>query len=261
MERRLDVATGESVAFSYELAGLGSRFLALAIDLAIQIGIAFAAVAILAWIGSGVPRASAVKTESDPALTRFVVAVLIGIAVFAAFLLFFGYFIIFEWRWGGRTPGKRMLGIRVVRDGGFPLDFTASVVRNVVRLAELGLGFYAVSAIATVLSPANRRLGDMAAGTIVVRDNRFERLTASGLRERLDAADLPDRDDAVVRDLGEAERDLVRRYAARRETLPVAARVKLAATIAAVVRPKLAASFAHLDDDDLLVHVARTALR
>ena len=93
-----------------------------------------------------------------------------AILAIAAFLLFFGYFIFFEWRFAGRTPGKRLLGIRVVRDGGFPLDFTGAVVRNVVRILEFGLGLLRASAISTLLSPQNRRLGDYAAGTIVVRD-------------------------------------------------------------------------------------------
>jgi hypothetical protein len=96
----------------------------------------------------------------------------------------------------------------------------------------------------------------MAAGTIVVRDNRFERLRAAP--ERYVARE---RDDAVVDGLSEAERELVRRYMDRRGSLNLDARTAVAAQIAAAVRPKLAASFEHLSDDDLLVHLAGTALR
>jgi uncharacterized RDD family membrane protein YckC len=213
MERNVEVATGESVAFSYELAGLGSRFFAVFIDLTIQF----------------------------------------SVLILAA--LFIGYFIIFEWRWNGRTPGKRLLGIRVVRDGGFPLDFTAAVIRNVVRILEAALGFYAISAISTLLSPSNRRLGDMAAGTLVVRDKRYERFKTLPLGRD---TDVPD--DTIVHDLSPAERDLIRRYVDRRPTLGLEARTTVAAQIAATVRPKLAASFDHIDDDHLLVHLAATAL-
>lgn len=257
MERNVDVTTGESVVFSYELAGLGSRFYAVAIDLAIQIAVAVAALLLLAWVGSGVkPHAGDVA----PAFEKTIDAIAIGMLSVAAFLLFFGYFIVFEWRFNGRTPGKRLLGIRVVRDGGFPLDFTSAVIRNVVRILEIGLGFYAISAIATLTSPANRRLGDMAAGTIVVRENRFERAEAPDLASITSATRGRADDDAVVADLTANERDLIRRYAARRPKLSVAARNDVAADIASTVRPKLAVPFTHLDDDDLLVHLATTAL-
>jgi uncharacterized RDD family membrane protein YckC len=250
MERNVEVATGESVAFSYELAGLGSRFFAVFIDLTIQFSVLILAALIVAWVSSSLP-----VTAKATSLTKMESAILTSLLVIGFFVLFFGYFIIFEWIWNGRTPGKRLLGIRVVRDGGFPLDFTASVIRNVVRILELVLGFYAISAISTLLSPSNRRLGDMAAGTIVVRDKRYERFKTLPL-----ARDDDDRDDALARDLTSAERDLIRRYVDRRPALSLEARTAVAAQIAATVRPKLAASFDHIDDDHLLVHLATTAL-
>jgi len=198
------------------------------------------------------PGAHSAAAASVP--TKLEHAVLIGLLVAAGFLLFDGYFIIFEWLWCGRTPGKRLIGIRVVRDGGFALDFTSSVIRNAIRILEFALGFYAISALATLLSPRNRRLGDMAAGTIVVRDGRFERAAAPPLGSR-DGADDP-----LVRELGAPQRELVRRYAARRATLNRIARAAVAADIAALVRPRLAASFTHLGDDELLVYLAATSL-
>jgi uncharacterized RDD family membrane protein YckC len=249
MERSVDVATGESVAFSYELAGLGSRFFAVFVDLTIQIAVVITISLLIAWLAAAFPVAG-----KAPPVSKLAGAVLNALLIVAGFMLFFGYFIIFEWRWAGRTPGKRLLGIRVVRDGGFPVDFTASVIRNVVRIFEMVFGFYAISAVATLLSPQNRRLGDMAAGTIVVRDHRFERTTAASLRSERD------RDDPLVSDLSPAERDLVLRYAERRKTLNLRARTAVAAQIAATIRPKLTVSFDHIDDDHLLVHLATTAL-
>jgi uncharacterized RDD family membrane protein YckC len=253
MERTVDVATGESVAFSYELAGLGSRFFAVAIDMAIQLSVLVAFLLLFLYLAT-----SQAGGKASPALgpeEKFGAAVLEGLAVFALFMLFFGYFIFCEWRFAGRTPGKRALGIRVVRDGGFPLDFTSAVVRNVVRILEFGVGFYLISALSTLLSPMNRRLGDMAAGTLVVRDQRFERaVTLADIEER------QNRDDVLVRDLTEPERELVRRYVERRESLTTESRAALAARIARGIRPKLGASFEHLDDDALLVHLAESAL-
>jgi len=252
MERNVEIATGESVAFSYELAGLGSRFFAMFVDFSLQLGVALLVFLILLWIASAAPPH--VKTP-PAALTKFEDAVLMSILIVAGFVLFFGYFIIFEWRFNGRTPGKRLLGIRVVRDGGFPVDFTASVVRNVVRMLEFALGFYAMSAVVTLLSPENRRLGDMAAGTLVVRDNRFERATSRAFGER--ERDLAD---PLVRDLTAAQRDLVRRYYERRGSLGLEARTAVSAQIAASIRPKLTVPFDHIDDDHLLVHLATTSL-
>jgi uncharacterized RDD family membrane protein YckC len=252
MERTVEVATGESIAFHYELAGLGSRFFAVFIDLAIQFAVAISMLLILAWAtanfgapGGFGPLPAVGKTER---------AIVLALVIFAAFMLFFGYFIVFEWLWEGRTPGKRALGIRVVRDGGFPLDFTSSVIRNLVRILELGFGFYTISAISTLLSPQNRRLGDMAAGTIVVRDRRFERENV------LDAYAREGPDDPLVRELSRAERELIRRYVARRAGLGARARTQLAAQIARPIRPKLAANYGHLDDDALLVLLVERAL-
>jgi uncharacterized RDD family membrane protein YckC len=250
VERTLEVATGESVAFRYELAGLGSRFYALFIDLTLQAVVLVVALVLLGWIGSSLP---AVKTGLSSSASKQIAGILIGLGIFAVFMLFFGYFIVFEWRWGGRTPGKRLLGIRVVRDGGFPVDFTGSAIRNVVRILEMGLGFYAVSAVVTLLSPQNQRLGDMAAGTLVVRDERYERARPVAQTE-------PGAEDPVVRDLGEPERDLIRRFAARSASLGPGPRAALARSIAAGVRPKLPASYEHLSDEDLLEFLARKAL-
>ncbi len=252
MERSVDVATGESVAFTYELAGLGSRFVAVGIDLALQVGVLLLILGGLAVLGSLAP-----PSVAPPQLGKLGRAVEIAFVSIALFSIFFGYFIAFEIAWAGRTPGKRLLGLRVVRDGGFPLDATSAVVRNVVRILEVALGFYIVSAIATLVSPRNQRLGDMAAGTVVVRDGRYERSAASGLAVARRASES---DDDVVAALAPAERDLIRRYALRRATLSADARASVASRIAPLVRPKLTASFAHLSDDDLLVHLGATAL-
>ncbi len=247
MERTVEIATSESVAFSYELAGIGSRFFAVAIDMSIQFGVALLTFIVLAILAA----TPLVARGPSPPLTKIESAIVTGVLIAAAFVLFFGYFIVFEWLWHGRTPGKRAVGLRVVRDGGFPLDFATSVIRNTVRLLEAGLGLYAVSAIVMLLSPRNRRLGDYAAGTLVVRDNRYE---------RADAPTPADYDAArrAPQTLAAPLRSLVARYVARRDSLDERARPAVAADIAAVVRPHLEADFAYLNDDDLLLHLART---
>ena len=243
MERSLEVRTGEAVAVRYELAGLGSRFLALTLHLAIQIAALLAIAGVLALFALPVGRIVA-RMPGSTTLTALVIAVV----VIVKYVLFFGYFIVFELAWHGRTPGKRALGIRVVRDEGFPVDVGATVVRNCVRIVEAGLGFYGFSAIVVLFSPQNKRLGDYAAGTIVVRESALS--TAS--LEELVAATAP-RDDGLTLD----DRVLIDRFLARRAGLTDAARREIAERIASRMRPKLRASFAHLDDEALLEHLAR----
>jgi len=242
MERSVEVDTGESVAFSYELAGLGSRFLAVFVDMTLQLVgavVLFGAVGVVFAVLGPVRQSALVDAAGS---------LLMAAGIFTVFMIFFGYFIFFEWRWNGRTPGKRLLGLRVVRDGGFPVDFIASAIRNLLRIVEFGFGFYAVSAICMLLSPQNRRLGDLAAGTIVVRDARYERGApiAGGFAG-----------DPLLRDVSSRDRELVHRYLERRSALDGRSRREVAAEIAGRVRPRLPARFDHLEDDALLEHLAR----
>ena len=233
MERSLDVRTPESIAISYELAGLGSRFLAVCIDVAIQIVLLILATTIFAAIGN---------THKGPRLVPQ--PWIYAFYIFLTFLNFFGYFIIFEWLWRGQTPGKKAIGIRVVRDGGFPVDFLTVTIRNVIRALEFGFGFYVLSAISTLVSKENKRLGDFAAGTIVVREGKRD--AVSGYHAYVPDARLdPD------------ERALVERYVERRTMLSPSARARIAAELALRLRPKFTdAAVATLEDDAFLLGVA-----
>jgi uncharacterized RDD family membrane protein YckC len=243
MERTLDIPTAEAVDVHYELAGLGSRFLAVAFDLVVQLLATGLLVGIVAFAA---PPLLGVVTRAG--LRDPVAAMALAFVVIVLFAIFFGYFIVFEVVWNGRTPGKRALGVRVIRAGGFPVDLTAAVVRNLVRVLEVSLGGYALSGIVALRSPRNQRIGDYAAGTIVVWDRP---LRADILDVIADAASA--RDDG----LSAVDRELIERFMQRRATLEVNARAVVAGTIAARVRPKLAAAFPHLDDESLLEHLAR----
>jgi len=240
MLRSVDVRTGEAVEIRYELAGLGSRFLALVVDMLAQFAIAVALLIAFSFAAPGLSRL--------PLAGKNVTAWLIAFAILLFFMIFFGWFAVFEAWWSGRTPGKRALGLRVVRDGGFPLDVGAAIIRNMVRIAEFALGFYTISAMSALISKENKRLGDFAAGTLVVRD-------------RADA--VPDLDAYLARsarsDIGLSAEDrlLVDRFLTRRAALDRSARQRLAARIAERIRPTLQASYAHLDDESLLEFLAR----
>ncbi|HEY5339946.1 MAG TPA: RDD family protein [Candidatus Aquilonibacter sp.] len=242
MDRTLDVRTPESIQFSYELAGVGSRFLAVTLDLLIQIGI----VLLLAWgvaLAAGhSPSVAALHLHGD---ARVAYNIGIAIVIAAVFLIFFGYFILFESLWNGQTPGKKLLGIRVVRDGGYPLDWAASLVRNLIRVGEMIAGFYIVSAFAAVFSPQNKRLGDLAAGTIVVRDARME--SPEALLREMTAPVY-----AATAYVSGEERALIRKFLDRRDELIVPRRAELAHRLAERVRPRLPVELQRLADEDLL---------
>ncbi len=104
---------------------------------------------------------------------------LIALATIGNFLLIFGYFVFFETLWSGQTPGKRWMGLRVICDDGRPVTFFQAMVRNLIRLVDIMpvaavAPSYFVGILSIFISAKNRRLGDLAAGTVVVRERRWE---------------------------------------------------------------------------------------
>jgi uncharacterized RDD family membrane protein YckC len=218
-EDRITIETPEGLTLELSLAGVGSRFAAAIVDWMIQLSIFIALYILLLRIGSS------------------------GAAIFAvaSFLLLFGYDVAFEVLNSGRTPGKRMNGLRVVRDGGRPITFTASTIRNLVRVVDLLPGTYLVGAISIVVSSRNQRLGDIAAGTLVVRDRPRRR----GERDRAWRAPQAPQPPAAsstwdVSAVGEDELVAVRKFLDRRYTLTTDARMQLASTLAQPLRAKVA---------------------
>ncbi|MGH7567489.1 MAG: stage II sporulation protein M [Gemmatimonadales bacterium] len=155
--RRLAIETPEHVVVELELAGIGSRLAAAALDVLILTALFF-----------GLGLASSLARHLLVALGRGWASALL---LFAAFLLFWGYFVLFEALSNGRTPGKRYLGLRVVMDTGHPITFAAAATRNLLRIVDSQPLFsYFVGLLFVLLHRQNKRLGDLVAGTIVVRD-------------------------------------------------------------------------------------------
>ena len=248
MERNVAVRTPESISFYYELAGLGSRFLAVALDTLIQALLSIGILLLLVWAQPGATALGKALGMGD----TLVGAVEAGIAIVILFLVSVGYYVAFEAAWNGQTPGKRAMGIRVVRDGGYPLTFMDSVIRNLIRVIEAAL-VYVPSAISALVSSQNKRLGDLAAGTIVVRDRPFE---VTDTRRWLAADRAAPEALAGLEHLSDDEFALAERYAARSHMLDPAAARETAQRIADAIRPKVTGAAAALSDHDLLLRVA-----
>src|SRR5436853_5650113 len=157
--RRLAIETPEHLVLELELAGVGSRIAAAACD-AVLLGVLS--------FGLGLGLAALLTGRESAGAWSTLVAVL---ALLVLFLLFWGCFLLFEALNDGRTPGKRLMGIRVVMDTGHPITFSAAAVRNLVRIVDMQPVFtYQVGLAFVLFHSQNKRLGDIVAGTVVVRD-------------------------------------------------------------------------------------------
>jgi uncharacterized RDD family membrane protein YckC len=162
---KLTIETPEQTALDFAVAGIGSRFLAIAYDVVIQFLVGLI-VGILGSITLGVVFAGA------PRAGMWVFAIL---ALFY-FVLYFGYYAIFEIWWNGQTPGKRKVGIRVIKDDGRPLTPAESIGRNLMRIVDWLPFFYGVGIISAFLTKGNKRLGDLVVGSLVVRETSLKDL-------------------------------------------------------------------------------------
>jgi uncharacterized RDD family membrane protein YckC len=165
-EEILVIETPERVPLHFALASIGNRFLACAIDHALQasilIVIAIASLVVADYSGIENMLSSAPKW-------------VLALSIVIGFLILSGYFAFFEWLWNGQTPGKRWLKLRVIREDGRPVTFWEAAVRNLLRSFDImPWPFYSIGLISVFISSRDQRVGDMVAGTVVVREREAE---------------------------------------------------------------------------------------
>jgi uncharacterized RDD family membrane protein YckC len=236
---QLSIETPELVAIQMPIAGIGSRFIALLVDYLIWIpGILI------------VGRIFAFFLPSLNAFNKLSEQWAFAIYVFLIFLFNWGYFTLFEAFWNGRTPGKRVARIRVIQRSGRPIGLFESMARNFIRYVDQIPFFYAVGAIAVFATRDHQRLGDLAAGTLVVRD-RIEEAPSSSEATRTFTANiftpptpaaephatftLPDHQ---VARLSGADLQVLESFFARRLDMPLTTREVLAQRIASAIQAK-----------------------
>ncbi len=160
-EETLDIQTPENVAFGYQVAGIGSRFLATLLDTIIVVFLQVAVLIVLALI---------INIFDGSAFADQLSAWIIAIFGLIASLFYWGYYVFFEMLWNGQSPGKRWVGLRVIRIDGTPITLSESLIRNLARLVDFLPAAYGIGVITMFIDKQSRRLGDLAAGTLVVQD-------------------------------------------------------------------------------------------
>ncbi len=273
VEQTYTIETPEHVDLVYTVAGPGTRLLAFVIDTLVMllpvlmlIALAMTALAIASreWVDD-------ILGQRNPAGDSLLIWMALAALTMGLFVVSNFYFVFFELLWNGQSPGKLAMRIRVMRDSGKPVGLAASLIRNLIRIADSLPLFYAAGFVAMLASSNWRRLGDLAAGTIVVKiddgrpagaraaagvhepspsDGRGVRPPDTGLARQLDEAGIGRLDPAFF--------DLVSRWVERREEISPAAVRQIAEKIARPAMERL--GIVGIDPETFLtqVHAART---
>jgi uncharacterized RDD family membrane protein YckC len=231
-----EVITTERVPFQYRVAGVGSRVLAALIDLAI--------IVVLYLVGA---VAGSVVEVGRAGLGQAVVFVW-------AFMLLWGYFMLFEWLWLGQTPGKWAVGLRVIREDGTSITLVQSAVRNIVRVVDLLPFAYGIGFVVAMCNREQRRLGDLAAGTLVVHlDRKVGPIRAVHRAQDVlplaASADVRQRLSTLTREQRQTLLDLC----LRRDQLRVSDRARLFQSVAQYMTQRYALSPAEFQSDEKFV--------
>jgi uncharacterized RDD family membrane protein YckC len=166
------IDTPEQVGLEFSVAGIGSRFVALLMDMLIVCAVFLLELLAMVMIGAAAATTHSIGGVSETAGKWFV-----ALIIFVNFGIFWGYFALFEAYWKGQTPGKRVMKLRVIKDSGRQITFFEALARNLMRVVDYLPSFFLVGVITMLCNKRNQRLGDLVAGTLVVH----ERLDESSL--------------------------------------------------------------------------------
>ncbi len=221
---KLIIDTPEQVHLEFSLAGIGSRFVAIFMDMLLQaliyLGV-FLLFALVPWM---------LGTNFTLGTSKWVAA----FVLLFLFCIYWGYFAIFESLWKGQTPGKRYAGIRVIKDSGRPITPFEAIMRNLLRVVDHFPGMYLVGITCMFLNDKNQRIGDFAAGTVVVHES-------SSLENQL-FFNTRGQGDLVLYQAGRLtiqEVELIEAFLARRLDIPMELRRANATRIADMIGNKL----------------------
>ena len=238
---KLTIETPEQIPLEFPLAGIGSRFLAIALDMLLQ---AFGFL-LLVFIAELLLPTLAHLTSRAWTWTG-------AILILVGFVLYSGYYALFEIFWNGQTPGKRLVRLRVIGDSGRSITVYEALMRNLLRIVDQFPGLYVVGIISVFLTARNKRLGDIVAGTVVVHEKALQEVQPDFTAGTADAAPS-----AGLQISGD-ELELIERFLQRRYDLNPEVRRQSAEQIAARLRARLgAARDGSASPEDYLESLAR----
>jgi len=241
---QLKIDPPEQIALELPLAGIGSRFLAMAIDTLIQVALyLITGLIFLFLLPEGFSIFSFLPKTLGPA-----------IAIFIGFAIYWGYFAIFEIIWKGQTPGKRLAGIRVIKESGRPINAFEAIGRNFLRAVDMQPGIlYGVGLMCMMLNKQSRRLGDFVAGTVVVHEKPTDEVRPTW--------NTAIEDTSAASGLGQVSAEelvLIETYLSRRFELDADVRLRTAIQIADRIKAKTGLQpQSHQHVDDFLEEAAR----
>jgi uncharacterized RDD family membrane protein YckC len=215
---RIKFTTPESVEIEFTLAGIGSRALALMIDYVILAFTLVITVLIWSFIFQQVTDFGVSIFGSNFGLW------LIAISLLSLFFIYTGYFVFFETLWRGQTPGKRIAKIRVVRDDGRPVGLQQAALRALLRPIDETLF---IGAFLITFSNREKRLGDLAAGTIVIQSEMIVKSSSLVISEAAKSFDIQLREIANLSSLLPDDFAIIREYLQRRSGMSKKARIAL----------------------------------
>lgn len=158
------ILSSENVSFAIETAGLASRFAAAGIDFALQLLLTLLLTIVTGYAAFGISHLGSGAAWLESVGSALLIALY--------FLIWYGYYFLFEWLMNGQTPGKKALGLRVVETNGLPLTLWPAFARNMLRIVDFLPLFYGLGTLTAIANGHNRRIGDIAAGTVVARERR-----------------------------------------------------------------------------------------
>ena len=237
---KLTIETPEQIPLEFPLAGIGSRFLAIALDMLIQVLgwllLIFVAELVLPPMARLIPRA-----------WTWGAAVMLLIA----FVLYAGYYALFEIFLNGQTPGKRLVRIRVIGDSGRPITVYEALIRNLLRVVDQFPGLYVVGIISVFVTARNQRLGDVVAGTVVVHEKAMQEVQPDFAAGTVASTASPGPQ------ISSDELELIERFLQRRYDLSPEVRQQSAEQIATRLRARLGLGQDGRGAEDLLELLAR----
>ena len=234
-DEHVNIKTPEYVSLQFQPAGLGSRSAALMIDQALLI-ITNALIFITLFIVM-VGKPNLFNITSLPSYV-------FGFAIVAIFIINWGYFFALEYFWGGKTIGKRVLGIRVLQENGHSVTLLSCFIRNLLRVIDSLPALYFIGIVMIFLHPKHKRIGDLVAGTLVVHERRVKRKKKETPIERemnrrgLHKGDLL-LEEWELKQLGEKEWNLLKVYSNRLLQLPSEQKYLRTMQLSNLLLPKL----------------------